>query len=199
MANRRSLSQFSLDGLLINGLQVRVLPGSPLSRKDLAHFLASRFFPTVGTFCGDSYLKSRSPVYRQGWLKRSARKSLIERVARGTSEVPEQADERMSRAWNRILRHVTLFSNIRQINTFVLSEVSATSWLIRFIARFLHSGTQRISGKRTASSERKEKGGYRWVEGTRAGTGDSCGVPLARRELQQELRGVSRRVVLRLA
>ena len=42
MANRRSLSQFSLDGLLINGLQVRVLPGSPLSHKDLAHFLTSR-------------------------------------------------------------------------------------------------------------------------------------------------------------
>ena len=51
----------------------------------------------------------------------------------------------------------------------------------------------------TASSERMEKGGYRWVDGTRAGTGDSCGVPLARRKLQQELRGISRQAVLRLA
>jgi hypothetical protein len=101
-------------------------------------------------------------------------------VARGTSEVPEQADERMSRAWNRILRHVTLFSNIRQINTFVLSEVSATSWLIRFIARFLHSGTQRISGKeRRVQNEKKRvaidgwraqepeqaiHAGYRWQD-----------------------------------
>jgi hypothetical protein len=54
--------------LLINGLQVRVLPGSPLSRKDLVHFLTFPLFLYCGDFCGDSYLKSLSPVSRQGLL-----------------------------------------------------------------------------------------------------------------------------------
>jgi hypothetical protein len=40
---------------------------------------------------------------------------------------------------NRILRHVTLFNNIRQINTFVLTEASATSLLIRSVGLFFHS------------------------------------------------------------
>jgi hypothetical protein len=53
-----------------NGLQVRVLPGSPLTCKDLAHFLGSCLSPYCGDFCGDSYLKSLSLVSRQDSLKR---------------------------------------------------------------------------------------------------------------------------------
>jgi hypothetical protein len=39
----------------ISGLQVRVMPGSPLSCKDLANFTISLFFLDCGDFCGDSY------------------------------------------------------------------------------------------------------------------------------------------------
>ena len=38
--------------LLINGLEVRVLPGSPLNCKDLATSAFPLTFPTVGTFVG---------------------------------------------------------------------------------------------------------------------------------------------------
>ena len=57
IANRSTPSQFSLDGLLINGLEVRVLPGSPLFRKDLPHFSSFRFFLHCGDFCGESNAK----------------------------------------------------------------------------------------------------------------------------------------------
>src|SRR5271166_778133 len=45
--------------LLINGLQVRVLPGSPLSRKDLLLFPLSLTFPQCGEFWEDSIPSSR--------------------------------------------------------------------------------------------------------------------------------------------
>jgi len=52
IANSHHPSQFSLDGLLINGLEVRVLPGSPLIPKDLRSISLAGVFLIVGTFVG---------------------------------------------------------------------------------------------------------------------------------------------------
>ncbi len=60
-----------------NGLQVRVLPGSPFSYKDLPHFQTSRVFSYCGDFCGDSYQKSVSLVSRQRSPRRYARNGLM--------------------------------------------------------------------------------------------------------------------------
>jgi hypothetical protein len=73
ISNRRTQSHSSLDGLLISGLQVRVLPGSPSPLNDLAAVVASSDFPNcsgwpslrgLATLCAHVV---RSPAATQRW------------------------------------------------------------------------------------------------------------------------------------
>jgi hypothetical protein len=61
IANNRAPSQLSLDGLLINGLEVRVLPGSPLNPKHLQENRGKREKVTVAETVAGS-LRDCSPL-----------------------------------------------------------------------------------------------------------------------------------------